>query len=144
MTNPHDGAKSALSAATAVIAAVLAILGGLLWALAISDAVRWIGHTRAQPNLSDQARSWFNAAALALTVVMLLSGATLLLARKLVGQLLIVIGCGTNIAMLVVQAFLPASDAIADMAWPPLVVFPLATIVLALAPSTRRWCKSAL
>jgi hypothetical protein len=144
MTNPHDGAKSALSAATAVIAAVLAILGGLLWALAISDAVRWIGYTRAQPNLSDQARSWFNAAALALTVVMLLSGATLLLARKLVGRLLIVIGCGTNIAMLVVQAFFPASDAIADMAWPALVVFPLATIVLALAPSTRRWCKSAL
>ena len=68
MTNPHDGAKSALSAATAVIAAVLAILGGLLWALAIGDAVRWIGDTRAQPNLSDQARSWFNAAALALTV----------------------------------------------------------------------------
>jgi hypothetical protein len=105
MTNPHDRAKSALSAATAVIAAVLAILGGLLWALAIGDAVRWIGDTRAQPNLSDQARSWFNAAALALTVVMLLSGATLLLARKPVGRLLIVIGSGTNIAMLVVQAF---------------------------------------
>jgi len=143
ITNPHDGAKSALSAATAVIAAVLAILGGLLWALAIGGAVRWIGDTRAQPNLSDQARSWFNAAALALTVVMLLSGATLLLARKRVGRLLIVIG-GTNIAMLVVQAFFPASDAIADIAWPPLVVFPLATIVLALAPSTRRWCKSSL
>jgi hypothetical protein len=61
-----------------------------------------------------------------------------------VGRLLIVIGSGTNIAMLVVQAFFPASDAIADMAWPPLVVFPLATIVLALTPSTRRWCKSSL
>ena len=80
----------------------------------------------------------------ALTVVMLLSGATPLLARKPVGRLLIVIGGGTNIAMLVVQAFFPASDAIADMAWPPLVVFPLATIVLALTPSTRRWCKSSL
>ena len=108
MTNPHDRAKSALSAATTVIAAVLAILGGLLWALAIGDAVRWIGYTKAQPNLSDQARSWFNAAALALTVVMLVSGATLRLTRKLVGRLLIVIGGGTNIAMLVVQAFFPA------------------------------------
>jgi H+/Cl- antiporter ClcA len=86
MTNPHDRAKSALSAATTVIAAVLAILGGLLWALAIGDALRWIGDTRAQPNVSDQARSWFNAAALALTVVMLLSGATLLLARKAGGS----------------------------------------------------------
>jgi hypothetical protein len=39
---------------------------------------------------------------------MLLSGATLLVARKPVGRLLIVIGGGTNIAMLVVQAFFPA------------------------------------
>jgi hypothetical protein len=143
MTNPQDGAKSPPNAATAVIAAVLAILGGLLWTLLIEEAVRWIGFTRDHHNLSDQARSWFNAAALALTVVLLLSGATLLLMRRLVGRLLIVIGCGANIAMLVVQALFPASDAIAEVAWPGLAVFPLATIVLALAPSTRRWCKSS-
>jgi hypothetical protein len=145
MTNPQDGGKSPANAATAVIAAVLAILGGLVSTLLIEEAVRWIGFTRDYPNLSDQARSWFNAAAPALTVVLLLSGATLLLMRRLVGRLLIVIGCGANIAMLVVQALFPASDAIADIAaaWPVLAVFPLATIVLAMVPSTRRWCKSS-
>lgn len=138
MTNPRP------SGATAVIAGVMAILGGLLWAIPITEAGRWIGYTRDHHQLSDQARSWFNAAALVFTVVLLLSGAALLLARKRVGRLLIVIGCGINIAMLIVQALFPASDAIAEIAFPPLAVFPLVTIVLALAPSTRRWCKSSV
>ena len=62
------------------------------------------------------------------------------------GRLLIVIGCGINIAMLIVQALFPASDAIAEMVglFPVLAVFPLVAIVLALAPSTRRWCKSSV
>ena len=132
-----------LSAATAVIAAVLAILGALVSSLLISEAISWIGYTR-DPNLADQApRSWFNAAALVLTVVALLSGAALLLMRKLVGRLLIVIGCLANLAVLAVQGIFPASDAVADIMFWPLAVFPLATIALALAPSTRRWCKPA-
>jgi hypothetical protein len=138
MTNPRP------SSATAVIAGVMAILGGLLWAIPIEEAVRWIGYTRDHHQLSDQARSWFNAAALVFTVVLLLSGATLLLVRKRVGRLLVVVGCGINIAMLIVQALFPASDAIAEVAFPALAVFPLVTIVLALAPSTRRWCKSSV
>jgi hypothetical protein len=138
-------AQSRPSSATAVIASVLALLGGLFWMLPIIDALRWIADTRKYPVSGGSPRQWFNGAALALTVVLLLSGAILLLTRRRVGRLLIVIGCGVNIAMVVVQALSPASDAIADLE-PLAFLFlpvPLVTIVLALAPSTRRWCKSS-
>jgi Protein of unknown function (DUF2510) len=135
-TNPRP------SGTTGVLAGVLALLGGLSWALPIRPALNWIFDTTRYPVSGGSARQWFVGAALVSTVVLLLSGAGLLLARRRVGRLLIVSGCAINIAMLIVQALFPANGAIAEVAFPGLAVFPLVTIVLALAPSTRRWCKS--
>jgi hypothetical protein len=139
---------SAPSDTTGVLAGVLALMGGLFlaaWSLGWLDALF---------NSLDSFGFRFTIAEAMLAAVLLLPGGILLLRRRRVGRWLTVIGCGVNIAEFVLAVSMRGSGP--DYLYPiPIylfytgdsgsafiyVLFPVVALVLALLPSTRRWCR---
>jgi hypothetical protein len=156
MTNPADGSQSQASGAGAVTAGVLAILGGIVWAAFTCADLVSLAHRSSEDRIVTQddghflyypAGTWVGWTALieaALATALLLSGAILLLTRRLVGRLLIVIGCGVVIATIYRPLFLSLDYSFGDFsAVSVFALFPGLTMVLALAPATKRWCQSS-
>jgi len=138
------------SAGTAIAAAILSFLG------ALANALGALGNF-AVPTMAQFHGSGtgvfvvLGMVSLAITVALLVGG-ILLLRRKLAGRLIIAVTCGVVIAMaligyLMAQSLLNQAGVSAAETMPTLlgrtigsIFFPALTMVLALVPSTKKWC----
>lgn len=166
---PPPGLPQA-SGATAIIAGVLAILGGLV---ALIGVVGGIIASVAFSEMQDQVQSydsyatssssfpgWFAGYLLAMSVVqagvaiLLLVGAVMLFVKKAAGRWMVAAGCVLVIlsgvigfmATMSLTGDLPDGGGITIMSGGfglVILVFPIATLVLALLPATARWCSQA-
>ena len=169
MTNPGNGEQSPWrfrllpgSSVAARTAFILAFMGGIFWA---GLAVRNVENVR--PNTNEfayypstgtvvyppsSASEWWSVGVGCLAAVLLLLGAAMLLMRMPASRILIVIGCGVvtaySIFVIVAAVNTKSQPVQRDLPVPfglsvVVLVFAVATVVLALAPSTRRWLESS-
>lgn len=148
---------------TAITAGVLAILGGL-WALvgvvtnlagaaamAGLDSYRNSYGAPATPNLPELLGGYLIATGIVQVIValLLIVGAVLLFMKKKVGRWLVVSGCALVVlsaiaGFVVMSAHLTQLESGATLIGGGvalvLLAFPVATLVLAILPSTARWC----
>ncbi|MBJ7289268.1 hypothetical protein [Williamsia sp.] len=141
------------SSATAIIAAILAFLGG------IAATVALIGDILIVAAVTDvDGPSWFSGYAGFEGVIslvrlgLLVTGGVLLIRRRGVGRVLVLAGCALTIVMVIVGVIILASISVANGV-PGVVgsgygvflglVFPAVTIVLLLVSPTTRWLRSA-
>jgi serine/threonine-protein kinase len=146
------------SKVTAVGAAILAFLGCLRLLIAGIVAgfpIRGIEIyplTFARSLAIHYAGPWLSVGLSALTFVIIAVGAALLLARRSIGRWLVVAGA-TVVLLVTVGSLVHDVSLLADIGWPgqsvvfvlllPVIflIFPIATIALALVPSTGRWLR---
>ncbi|MGX7824032.1 hypothetical protein ACTG9Q_02960 [Actinokineospora sp. 24-640] len=129
---PHPLAPSK---ATAVTAAILALLLGALMALAtvylIIGLAGWSG---------DIGLPLAFTAGYGLITVVLLTGGSLLLARKRAGQILTIIGAGIVLALIVLSMTMHAFGGPTGLVGPALA---LPAIIFAAIPPTSAWLTTA-
>jgi hypothetical protein len=156
-------ASGSPSGATAIIAAVLALLiGAARGYFSVGLIQGWYYVAKFSGDLGsyldNSVFAWamvYSVATVASTAALLLGG-VLLLSRKRAGRTLIVLGCLIGIAESVVvwvaaASFLQSLSSLGDnsfggalhvgMGTVIALAVPVATLVLALAPATARWCR---
>lgn len=123
------------SAATAISAGVLAVLGGLLALVAFLFPFSDIRMVMAHPDTFADAGVWIYVQTAVRTIygLLLLVGAVLLFRRQVVGKWLVVAGC---VLATIPTLHLGTNDIVGGLMY---LVPPIATLVLAVVPSTTRW-----
>lgn len=165
----YANVPSAPSGGTAITAGVLAILGGLVAAFgAIGAFAATAVVATADDQLSELSSQygspstglpdWFGGYLIGSGIVnlvvagLLVVGAIMLFIKKSVGRFLVIAGCALVIVARVVELIatsslaedLPGDSLGMGAALSALVlVFPIATLVLAAIPPTARWCAQA-
>ena len=153
---PFGGGFGEPSSATAMIAAILAGLGGL-WSL-VGGLLGFVGVSALSdiPGFTGGVYAWLVISLLIGLVLggVLLAGAITLFQRKMIGRWLIVGACAATIVIgivgfivqLAVISSITAGYHVSYMGsgFMPLLslVFPIATIILAMLPSTTAWINS--
>jgi hypothetical protein len=156
MSNPPGDVRPRRSGQTAISAGVLALLGAASWAFVTLRGVYSLLH-RSDPerivNHGDGTFSiypsgiwigWIPLTEVVLAAVLLLAGGILLLMRKRVGRWLILIGCVAAVANIYHPMFATDYWYSSFSNWDLISVFlAVLTATLALAPSTKRWCRKS-
>ena len=155
MTNPPDGPQSPPSGVAAKTAGVMASVGAVVWGVFTYGDLLSLAHRSTDEIVRHNENSfsykpagvwvgWPSLIEAVSATVLLLAGAVALLRRRSVGRLLIVIGCGVVIAAIYCPLFLSYDYSFGDFIGASVfALFPILTMVLALVPSTRRWCQSS-
>lgn len=142
------------SGLTGILAGVLAGLGGIAnfgggIVMAFGLAVI-MGESTVDTGAAVTGSMWTGLIAITMLNIisglLLLIGAVMLLLRKIVGRGLVIVGCALNILSSLVSLSLPST--IADYEYGDTgsdvvtLIFPIATIVLTLLPSTTAWIQA--
>jgi hypothetical protein len=154
MSNPQDDVRPPRKGATAISAGVLALLGAVFWGFATlrgvyslyhrSDPERIVDHHNGQISIYPSGIwiGWIPLTEAVLATVLLLSGGILLLTHKQVGRWAILVGCVAAVANEFHPLFATAYWYDSYSNWDLLpVLFAVLTATLALAPTTKRWCR---
>lgn len=133
IAGPSAAPSEAIAANSAVAASAVAIVGGWATSVVATDLVTgWWA--------SDRVFSLSVGFLALLFAVTTVSGVILLLLRRGVGRWLIVFG--SAVALLTFGSIFLAGARVARPVY-AIPVLPLTSLLLALHPATRRWCRSA-